>query len=113
MTPLELACDQKQTHLYDMLAPVTLSPVPASVLNALEARFHALIWRDLAGRVDKNKIYLPSLIVLTEIGMESIWFPINLNASGAVRSVHFDANISVLFAKLLRGIHFDWISKIS
>ena len=76
MTPLELARELGFSYLYDMLAPVVRNPIPSETLMRLQAQFHDIIRHDLGGRVDEERMYLPVLDALTEIGDEPVWFPV-------------------------------------
>jgi hypothetical protein len=87
MTALELAHELKRTQLYDLLSPITRSPIPFAILSALEAKFHEQIRSDLGASVDKNRMYLPQLEVLTELNAEPVWFPVKLGPFRSVRLV--------------------------
>lgn len=84
MTPLELARELGFSYLFDILSPVIRNPVPLGTLMGLQERFHNIIRSDLGDRVEDERIYLPVLEVLTEIGDEAIWFPVKFTFSAAV-----------------------------
>lgn len=85
MTALDLAYELEATYLYELLAPVIYSPVPMNVLSNLERQLHQLIRSDLGDLVDKEKLFLPKLEVLTELRLEYLWFPIRRREMGVVR----------------------------
>ncbi len=84
VTALELAREFGFSYLYDVLAPVIRNPIPFAVLMRLQGQFHNIIHRDLGDRVGKERIYLPQLEVLTEIGNEPMWFPVKFASAAAV-----------------------------
>lgn len=84
MTPLELAHEFGFSYLYDILAPVIRNAIPPQTLTCLQEHFHNIIRTDLGGRVADERMHLPLLEVLTEIGNEPIWFPVKLGLTGAV-----------------------------
>lgn len=76
MTPLELAQDLGYSELYAVLAPILRWSVPAATLSSLQRRFHAIIYTDLGDCVESEHMYLPELVVLTELAIPQMWFPI-------------------------------------
>lgn len=84
MNPLELARELGFTYLYDILSPVIRNPLPLRILETLEEHFHNIIRCDLGDRVTDERMYLPVLEVLTEIGNETMWFPVKFTYSSAV-----------------------------
>ena len=89
MTPLELAQDLGYQSLYNVLSPIIRQAVPAQTLGVLQHKFHELIRNDLRDRVEIEHIYLPVLVVLTELEVPQMWFPVKFHKySPAVSSVN-------------------------
>lgn len=90
-TAPEIASDQGHYDIARITAPVIRSPVPHQVLDELEKKFHSLIECDIGARVDHEHLYLPKLILLTELGAEAMWFEVKshlfLNAVGRCRDI--------------------------
>lgn len=84
MTPLELAHELGFSYLFDILSPVIRNPVPHETLMDLERQFHNIIHCDLGDRVTVERMYLPLLEPLTELGNEAMWFPVKFTFSAAV-----------------------------
>ncbi|MCJ1366037.1 hypothetical protein MMC16_005162 [Acarospora aff. strigata] len=79
MTPLELAQDLGYQSLYNVLSPIIRQAVPAQTLGVLQHKFHELIRNDLRDRVEIEHIYLPVLVVLTELEVPQMWFPVKFH----------------------------------
>jgi hypothetical protein len=75
ITAADIARDNKNEDLADMLAPVIYHPVPPQTLARLESQFHKIIRGDLG--VEVIRFVLPDLIALTELKVPEMWFPIN------------------------------------
>ena len=64
-------------ELYAILEPEILFPVPRSTLEILETHFHALISNTLAAQSHElAMLRLPDLVVLTELELPVMWFPL-------------------------------------
>jgi hypothetical protein len=74
--PLDIALRGGHGHLTGLLLPVVRHPVPTDVLAALERHFHGLVRERVADLVDKERLRLPVLDVLTELAEPEMWFPV-------------------------------------
>jgi hypothetical protein len=90
MTAAEIARDSGFTHLYNALAPVIHHCVPSAVLATLQTRFHDLIRVDLRESTQElANLRLPDLVVLTELKVPIMWFPLKPRGSNRVRVSSF------------------------
>lgn len=67
LTAVEIAQQLGYNHLYGVLSPVIRHPIPRSVLEQLEIRFHQLILADIAFHELSRYVVLPPLDALTEL----------------------------------------------
>ncbi|KAJ7437391.1 hypothetical protein FB451DRAFT_1305653 [Mycena latifolia] len=85
-TPLDLARGARHTHLYEILAPVIRHPLPSKTILKLEESLHNIIRAECESngddieRMRKSATRYPEVIVLTEMVIPLIWFPINEEA---------------------------------
>jgi hypothetical protein len=86
MTAAEIARELGFTDLYDILAPIIYHCVPSAVLAMLQTHFHDLIRFDLRGATQElATLRLPDLVVLTELRMPMMWFPLKSRRLNGVR----------------------------
>lgn len=86
MTAAEIARELGFTDLYDILAPIIYHCVPSAVLAMLQTHFHDLIRFDLRGATQElTTLRLPELVVLTELRMPMMWFPLKSRRLNGVR----------------------------
>ena len=74
ITAADIARDNKNADLADMLAPVIYHSVPQQTLARLEWQFHKIISADLGEGV--AHLVLPDLVALTELKVPEMWFPV-------------------------------------
>ena len=81
MTALEIAMAIRRGDLTDILSPTILHSVPHSTLLTLQTHFHNLIQSSLYGRPNElDALRLPDLVVLTELELPVMWFPLKSEA---------------------------------
>jgi hypothetical protein len=86
MTAAEIARDSGFTDLYNVLAPVIYHCVPSTVLATLQTRFHDLIRFDFHESTHElANLRLPDLVVLTELKVPMMWFPLKPRGLNRVR----------------------------
>lgn len=86
MTAAEIARNLGYTDLYTVLAPIIYHFVPHAVLTTLQAHFHDLIRNDLRARPHEiAELRLPDLVVLTELRVPLMWFPLKPEGPKKVR----------------------------
>lgn len=86
MTAAEIARDSGFSDLYNVLAPVIYHCVPSGVLAALQTHFHDLIRFHLRASTEKlANLRLPDLVVLTELKVPMMWFPLKSRSLNRVR----------------------------
>ena len=64
------------SHMFDILSPVIRHNIPARTLDSLQQKFHDLIARDLEGWPEQKYLRFPELVVLTELELPAMFFPI-------------------------------------
>jgi hypothetical protein len=100
MTAAEIARELGFTDLYDILAPVIYHCVPNAVLATLQTHFHDLIRFDLRGAAQElATLRLPDLVVLTELRMPMMWFPLKSRRLNGIR-------VSTLFLTIRNTLPF-------
>ncbi|MCU7820731.1 ankyrin repeat domain-containing protein [Kitasatospora sp. DSM 101779] len=72
----DIAASRGHTHLLDVLRPVVRHPLPPALLAALEGHLHTLVREDGHGLVEKHRLALPQLEVLTELTVPHMGFRI-------------------------------------
>ena len=77
LTPIEMARELGYSHMFDVLSPVIRHNIPARTLDSLQRKLHGLITRDLGSRDEGKFLRLPELVVLTELELPEMWFPIS------------------------------------
>ena len=86
MTAAEIARDSGFSDLYNVLAPVIYHCVPSTVLATLQTHFHGLIRFHLGASSDElTNLRLPDLVVLTELRVPMMWFPLKSRGLDRVR----------------------------
>ena len=77
MTALEIAMAIGRWELVDLLNSETLYPITHTVLTTLQIHFHNLIRSSLSARPNELAVLrLPDLLVLTELEVPMMWFPL-------------------------------------
>ena len=85
MTALEIAMAIGRWELVDVLSSEILYPVSHPILTTLQTRFHNLIRSNLSARPNElTALRLPDLLVLTELEVPMMWFP--LKSEGPTKS---------------------------
>ncbi|EXJ65398.1 hypothetical protein A1O7_01739 [Cladophialophora yegresii CBS 114405] len=103
MTALELAREFGFSYLYHVLAPVIRNPVPFVILTRLQDQFHDIVRKDLGARVIEERMYLPQLEVLTEMGNEPMWYPVKFASAGAGYVFRLDERVLIVRAVTVTG----------
>lgn len=86
MTAAEIARDLGFSDLCNVLAPVIYHCVPSSVLATLQTHFHNLIRFHLRASTEEiANLRLPDLVVLTELKVPTMWFPLKSRSLNRVR----------------------------
>ncbi|MEU6373622.1 ankyrin repeat domain-containing protein [Streptomyces sp. NPDC046909] len=79
---VDIAVQRGHQHLTPLLSPAYRHPLPQDVLDRLRAHLHRLIHHrsgGAAGREDlatKHALRLPDPVVLTELDVPRLWFPV-------------------------------------
>lgn len=76
MTPVEMAHFLGYSHLYNILAPVIRYNVPLGTLALLQKHLHSFMWKELEDLPERAHLRLPELVVLTELEVPELWFPL-------------------------------------
>lgn len=76
MTAIEMAREMGYSHLYNILSPIIRHNLPPMALHCLQKQFHDIIRTDLGLQGEANDIRLPELVVLTELEVPEMWFPL-------------------------------------
>ena len=85
MTALEIAMAIGRWELVDLLNSETLYPISHTILTTLQIHFHNLIRSSLSARPNELAVLrLPDLLVLTELEVPMMWFP--LKSEGPTKS---------------------------
>ena len=85
MTALEIAMAIGRWDLVDLLNSEILYPISHTILTTLQIHFHNLIRSSLSARPNELAVLrLPDLLVLTELEVPVMWFP--LKSEGPTRS---------------------------
>jgi hypothetical protein len=74
--PLDIALRGGHSELAGLFLPVVRNPVPTDVLATLQWHLHDLIRERVADLVDKYRLRLPELDVLTELDDPDLWFDV-------------------------------------
>ena len=84
MTALEIAMAIGRSDLVDLLNSEILYPISHTILTTLQIHFHNLIRSSLSARPNELAfLRLPDLLVLTELEVPMMWFP--LKSEGPTR----------------------------
>ena len=85
MTALEIAMAIGRWELVDLLNSEILYPISHTILKTLQIHFHNLIRSSLSARPNELAVLrLPDLLVLTELEVPMMWFP--LKSEGPTKS---------------------------
>lgn len=85
MTALEIAMAIGRWELVDVLNSEILYPISHPILTTLQIHFHNLIRSNLSARPNElAALRLPDLLVLTELELPMMWFP--LKSEGPTKS---------------------------
>ena len=85
MTALEIATAIGRWELVDLLNLEVFHPRSHSILTTLQTHFHNLIRSNLSARPNELAVLrLPDLLVLTELEVPMMWFP--LKSEGPTKS---------------------------
>lgn len=85
MTALEIAIAIGRWELVDVLNSEILYPISHPILTTLQTHFHNLIRSNLSARPNElAALRLPDLLVLTELELPMMWFP--LKSEGPTKS---------------------------
>ena len=77
MTALEIATAIGRWELVDLLNSEILYPISHTILTTLQIHFHNLIRSNLSARPNELAVLrLPDLLVLTELEIPIMWFPL-------------------------------------
>lgn len=77
MTALEIAMAIGRRELVDVLNSEILYPISHPILTTLQTHFHNLIRSNLSARPNElAALRLPDLLVLTELELPMMWFPL-------------------------------------
>jgi hypothetical protein len=86
MTAAEIARELGYTDLFTVLAPTIYHCVPYDVLATLQEHFHGLIRLQLHQLPQElANLRLPELVVLTELRVPLMWFPLKPAVTGSAR----------------------------
>lgn len=108
MTAAGIARELGYSHLFDILAPVMRHYIPANDLINLQSQFHDFLRLDMGGSLDRHHLWLPELVVLTELERPEMWFPVEAGGQSS-RVSHLLPLFHVLRSvTVLRGGCFDW-----
>ncbi len=79
MTALEIAMAIGRWELVEVLNAEILYPISSPILTTLQTHFHNLMRSNLSARPNElAALRLPDLIVLTEMELPMMWFPLKL-----------------------------------
>ena len=74
--PVDIAHRRGHRHLLQALAPVHRYPVPPGALLKVQTHFHVVIRSRAERLIDEQKLRLPDLEPLLELGTPKTWFPV-------------------------------------
>ncbi len=104
LTPIEMARELGYSHMFDVLSPVVRHNIPPKTLDSLQQKLHGLIARDLESRDEGKHLWLPELVVLTELELPEMWFPISSPEAKDPMVVQLSHNVcSIYMLIILQG----------
>ncbi|KAH6667471.1 hypothetical protein B0J14DRAFT_704554 [Halenospora varia] len=103
MTAAEIARELGYTDLFTLLAPTIYHCVPYDVLATLQEHFHGLIRLQLHQLPQElANLRLPELVVLTELRVPLMWFPLKPAVTGSPRGYMYRLDRRELLVKSFR-----------